>query len=350
MPLYAILADQRFGPSRSKTANAIIRYRPSEVAAVVDSSSSGRSAQDVLGYGADIPIVDGLKEALALGADALLIGVAPAGGTLPRAWRPIVAESLRAGLDVVSGLHARLASDPEFSRLSGRGGARIVDLRHSDPTTWTTARGRWRSRQTPVVLSVGTDCNVGKMTALWEVHLHLLNSGVRSAFVGTGQTGILLSGRGVAVDAVVSDFVSGVVEAQVEAAISELCPDVVLVEGQGALTSLPYSGVTLGLLHGAMPDAMLMVHQPARTHDHIGCRIPQLSDVIDHHNRTMAFFNGARVVAVGVNGFGLPPESLLRSVEAIEAETGLPTIDAVASGPGVLADAITRTFGLVPAR
>ncbi|HKK07939.1 MAG TPA: DUF1611 domain-containing protein, partial [Gemmatimonadota bacterium] len=287
-PTWVVLAEGRFGLQGSKTAASALRYAPERVAAVLDSETAGRSAADVLGFGEGVPVVADLEEALARSPrpDALLIGVAPQGGVLPEAWRPLLRGAIEAGLDVWSGLHLLLDEDPELSALAREHGVRLVDLRRAPPDL-PVATGRASGTGPVRLLTVGTDCNVGKMTTGLELRRALASRGVASAFAPTGQTGILLEGWGVAVDAVKSDFTAGAAESLVLAAAREpgarvpvpggwrdgppppvvgaagaadsgAPPDLVLVEGQGSLLHPGYSGVTLGLLHGSMPQLMVL--------------------------------------------------------------------------------------------
>src|SRR5262245_9779512 len=237
----AILAEGRFTALDAKTAVGVLRYRPDEVVAVVDSSRAGRTCEACVGVGGAIPVVADLEAAAAQGADSLLIGVAPQGGDLPREWRGTVEVALRRGWDVLSGLHVFLADDPHFQSMASRHGARILDVRRP-PAERPIAARRAASLDALVVLTVGSDCNVGKMTAALELRRGLEARGTRTAFVATGQTGIVIADHGVAVDAVPRDFVAGVVEEQVMAAAMNA--DVVVVEGQAALPHPGYSGVT----------------------------------------------------------------------------------------------------------
>jgi uncharacterized NAD-dependent epimerase/dehydratase family protein len=189
-------------------------------------------------------------------ARALLLGIAPAGGRLPEPWRAAVKAALASGWDIVSGLHQFLGDDPELAALARAHRGRIVDARRP-PEKLHVGLARAAAVDALIVLTVGSDCNVGKMTATLEIERALIERGARTAFVATGQTGIMIAGRGVAVDAVPADFVAGVTEAMViEAARGA---DIVLVEGQGALHHPAFSGVTLGLLHGACPEAAARV-------------------------------------------------------------------------------------------
>ena len=258
-----ILAEGFFDMEWAKTAACIIRYRPESVAAVLDSTQAGRDAADILGFGRGIPVLSGLPEALTLDPppDALLLGIAPQGGGLPEEWRPTIGEAIRSGLDVWSGLHAFLGDDPEFARLAEEHGVTLHDVRRP-PAGLPVATGLAREVGALRVLTVGTDCNVGKMTVTMELIRELRERGLRAEFAATGQTGIMIEGRGIAVDAVVSDFVAGAAERLVLEA--DPAADVAVVEGQGSLVHPAYSGVTLGLMHGALPQALILCTRPER--------------------------------------------------------------------------------------
>ena len=258
-----ILAEGFFDMEWAKTAACIIRYRPESVAAVLDSTEAGRDASEILGFGPGIPVLSNLSEALALDPppDALLLGIAPQGGGLPEEWRPTIGEAIRSGLDVWSGLHAFLGDDPEFARLAEEHGVTLHDVRRP-PAGLPVATGLAREVGALRVLTVGTDCNVGKMTVTMELIRELRERGLRAEFAATGQTGIMIEGRGIAVDAVVSDFVAGAAERLVLDA--DPSADVIVVEGQGALLHPGYSGVTLGLMHGALPQALILCTKPER--------------------------------------------------------------------------------------
>jgi uncharacterized NAD-dependent epimerase/dehydratase family protein len=226
---FVVLVEGSLGVLDAKTAAVLLRYAPESVAALLDTTRAGTTAQDALGYGGAVPIVASVEQAMAHRPDALLVGIAPVGGLLPDAWRAVLVEALDQGLDLWAGLHTFLADDPVLARHAKERGRELVDLRRV-PETLPVASARVREVSARVTLTVGSDCNVGKMTAAWEVARLL---GERAAFVATGQTGILLAGRGLAVDRVVSDFVAGAAEALVlDAAPGH---DHVLVEGQGSL-------------------------------------------------------------------------------------------------------------------
>ena len=347
-PKFLVVAEGAFGPETSKTAACAIRYVPERVVAVLDSTTAGRTAQDVLGFGGGIPVVGTLEAGLALRPTALLIGIAPRGGRLPEAWRGWVASALDHGLDVWSGLHTLIGDDPELAARANARGARIFDLRRA-PADLPVSNGRARLVDALVVLTVGTDCNTGKMTAQLELLRGLEQRRVRARFVPTGQTGILIAGWGVAVDAVVADFIGGAAEQMVVEAARDA--DVVLVEGQGSLLHPGYSGVTLGLLHGACPAAMILCHKVSRRligEYHKGeawVAIPPLADVVRVYEEAAGWLNPARVIGLALNTYDLPEREAAAAVERAARETGLPATDPVRFGPGPLVDAITRAAG-----
>src|SRR5574341_1366106 len=233
------------------------------IVAVLDRQQAGQTVQDVLGFGGRIPIVGDFERGIAQGqgATAVLIGIAPAGGKLPDEWKSWLRTAIERKLEIWSGLHTFIGDDPELGPLAKACGVRILDARRPPPNL-PIADGRAAEVDAYVILAVGSDCNVGKMTAQLELRDALVQRGLRTSFVATGQTGIFIEGWGVAVDAVVADFIAGAAEQLVLQGAPD--HDIVLVEGQGSLVHPGYSGVTLGLLHGSCPDAMILCHQPSR--------------------------------------------------------------------------------------
>jgi uncharacterized NAD-dependent epimerase/dehydratase family protein len=336
---FLALAEGNFGPLTSKTANACIRYSPERVAGIVDSTRAGQTAQRVLGFGGDIPVVATLDEGLALGATAVLIGIAPSGGQLPAPWREMLASAARRGLDVWSGLHYFLSDDEVLSAAAVEGGSRIIDLRRP-PADLAVGSGRVREVDATVVLTVGSDCNIGKMTAQLQLRDALRARGERVAFAPTGQTGILVEGWGIAVDAVIADFIAGAAERLVLQAARSA--DVVLVEGQGSIIHPSYSGVTYGLLHGSLPHAMVLCHQPSRTaiNRQEWVPIPPLAELVRMHELVAAPLRPAPVIAIALNTFDLSDAEARAAIRAAEAETGLPATDPVRFDPAPIAEAI----------
>jgi uncharacterized NAD-dependent epimerase/dehydratase family protein len=334
-----ILAEGKFSPLESKTANQAIRYIPNEVIGVVDSRTAGKSAQDVIGYGGKIPVFPDLTASLPRKPDTLLIGIAPAGGRLPDSWRTIVLQAIKSGLNVISGLHTILGDDSEFATSAAAQNVRITDLRKIDPEYEVVSKGCWKQRRAKTILTVGTDCNVGKMTASLELHREFCRRGLSSDFVATGQTGILLSGSGVCVDSIISDYVAGSIEREVEKSTAAGAA-YIHVEGQGSLTHQGYSAVTLGLLHGVMPDAMIMVHHAARHVDDYGFPIDDVKDKIGLHEAMMEPFKESRVIGIAINTVKLSAREAEIAQRDLELQTGLPVADVLTPERSRLADAL----------
>jgi uncharacterized NAD-dependent epimerase/dehydratase family protein len=342
---FLIIADGQFGPLTSKTANSCIRYFPERIVAVFDRTEAGKTVQHVLGFGGHIPVVGDYARGLALGPTAVLIGIAPLGGQLPVEWRGWLRTALERGLEIWSGLHTFIADDPELGSLARAQGVRILDVR-KPPSQLPIADGRAAEVEPYVILTVGSDCNVGKMTAQLQLRDELVRRGHRARFVATGQTGIFIEGWGIAVDAVVADFVAGAAEALVLQGAQDA--DIVLVEGQGSLIHPGYSGVTLGLLHGSCPDALILCHQATRGSigDYHGrepwVRIPPLPELVEIYERAAAPVRPTKVIGICLNTFDMDEAAARAAVTQAAADTGLPATDPVRFGPGALADAVVR--------
>src|SRR4051812_12949867 len=332
-----ILTEGHFSFHNAKTAFGVIRYGRDPVVAVLDSSIAGRNVSEWL-PGHDIPAVATLDAALALPnpPTALLIGIAPTGGRFPDTWRTTVLAAIRSGLDVLSGLHSFLGDDPEFAAAARDCGVEIVDYRRP-PARMETAVGWPHGRGKRVILTVGTDCAIGKMSVALELRRAAVEAGLSASFVATGQTGIMIEGWGVAVDRVISDFVQGTCEWLVEQ--GEARGDWVIVEGQGSIDHPAYSSVTLGLIHGTTPHAMVLVHKPGLVEhdfDHLpGVSFPiaPLVPFIEMHERIAGLVAPSKVVAIALNtSLYSADDEALGLIDAIHAETGLPTDDVVRFG------------------
>jgi uncharacterized NAD-dependent epimerase/dehydratase family protein len=323
-------ADPHYG----KTARGVIEYGPHPAVAVVDSTQAGTT---LLG----VPVVTSVVEGLTLGErpTTALVGVAVAGGRLPPEWRDIIRACIEAGLDVESGMHEFLADDEEFARLAQERGVELRDLRRP-PSDLSVSTGANLEHDATVVLTVGSDCAIGKKTVAIVLDREARRRGLRSVFVPTGQTGIMIAGWGIAVDAVVSDFLSGAAERLVVDGASR--GDLLFVEGQGSLVHPQFSGVTLGLYHGSAPHALVLCHMAGETEIE-GCpgyAIPPLAELVELHERVALPARPARVAAVALNTLRLDDDEARAAVEDAERETGLPTDDPVRFGPGRLLDAV----------
>jgi uncharacterized NAD-dependent epimerase/dehydratase family protein len=343
-PRFLIVADGDFSPMTSKTANSVIRYLPERTVAVLDRQQAGKTVQQVLGFGGAIPVVATMKEGLALKPDAVLVGIAPLGGRLPEEWRGWLAQALDAGCDLWSGLHTFLGDDPVLAAKAKAGGRKILDLR-KPPSDLPVASGAAKAVEPYVVLTVGTDCNVGKMTAQLQLTRRLNAAGLRTRFVATGQTGIMIEGWGIAVDAVIADFIAGAAERLVLQGSAGA--DVVLVEGQGSINHPGYSAVTLGLLHGSCPDALILCHQSTR--EYIGdyrpaawLKIPPLREYIRLYETIGSAVHPTKVIGISLNTYDMSDDAARRACEAASQETGLPATDPVRFSADPLLDAVRR--------
>jgi len=331
-----LLTEGHIGRYASKAAAGLIRYCRDDVVGLLDSERAGEDAEPLLGAGAGLPILPSVRAALPLKPKTLMFGVAPVGGALPEGWRRHVVEALEAGLDVVGGLHHFLADDPELAGLAARHGCRIVDLRRPrEPIPVGSNRaGELAARR---VLTVGSDGNIGKMFTAIELTRELSRRGRDADFVATGQIGIAISGRGVPVDHVLSDFVAGAIEQEL---LDRESHEVFVIEGQGAVVHPGFSAVTLGLMHGAAPDAMVFCHNPTREVQRAGVPIPPVRDLIPLHEELCRHIYPSRVVAVALNCAELDDEAARRAVAEAEKETGLRATDPLRFGAGPLADAV----------
>jgi uncharacterized NAD-dependent epimerase/dehydratase family protein len=349
-----ILTEGQFSFHHAKTAWGVIRYGSDPVAAILDSTIAGRNVSEWL-PGHDIPVVATLDDALALPnrPTALLIGIAPTGGKLPDSWRATILDAIRARLDILSGLHTLLGDDPEFAAAARDCGVEIIDYRRA-PSRMETAVGRPHTPGKRVILTVGTDCGIGKMSVALELRRAAREDGVSASFVPTGQTGMMIEGWGVAVDRVIADFVQGTCEWLV--AEGESRGDWVIVEGQGSIDHPAYSSVTLGLIHGTTPHAMVLVHKPGLVEhdfDHLpgfSCPIKPLPEFIRAHEQIAALVAPSRVVAVALNTSLIDDDvEARREIERTARETGLPCDDPVRFGPTELwRELRPRVEALVP--
>jgi D-glutamate N-acetyltransferase len=329
-----ILAEGKSGdPHFGKTARGVMRYRPEQVVAVLDSRSH---AATVDGF----PRVATVADALTYEPTTALVGVATQGGRFPPAWRELLKDCVEAGLDLENGLHEFVSNDPELVELATQHGAELRDLRRP-PAGLDVPSGANLAHSAKTILTVGSDCAIGKMTVALELDLEAKRRGIRSEFVPTGQTGIAIAGWGIAVDAVVADFIAGAAERLVVEGV-ERGGEVLFVEGQGSLLHPAYSGVTLGLIHGSAPHGYVLCHMGGATLVDGDQRypIPPLAELVTLHERISLLPRPAAVYCVAVNTRHLDDRAARRAVAEAEEATGLPADDPVRFGAGKLVDAL----------
>jgi D-glutamate N-acetyltransferase len=324
---YLILAEgYSADPHYGKTARGILRYSPHPTVAILDSTRAGETMDGV-------PVVGSIDDALRFDPTTAIVGVATQGGRFPPEWRRLLERSIGNGLDIESGLHEFVADDPELAELARRHGVELLDLRRP-PDDLNVATGANLEVDAQIVLTVGSDCAIGKKTVALELDLEARRRGLASVFCPTGQTGIAIAGWGIAVDAVVADFLAGAAERLVVEG-AERGGRLLFVEGQGALCHPLYSGVTLGLVHGAAPHAFVLCHKAGATEIE-GCPghpIPPLRELVELHESISLPARRAAVLAVALNTGDLDDEGARRAIAEAEAETDLPCDDPVRFGP-----------------
>src|SRR6266566_2940674 len=348
MQRIAILAEGAFTWRSAKTATGVIRYGKDPVVAVIDSTHAGKDVSQALDadIGIGIPIVQDIHEALTYQPDTLMIGIAPVGGALPSSWRWQLLTAIEAGLDIISGLHFFISEDEELCSAAERRGVMIWDVRRP-PDQNRVAQFIPHRPGSYTILMVGSDCATGKMTAALEMDQEAARRGLNSAFVATGQTGIMISGNGLPVDRIISDFVAGMVEEMVLDFTNKY--DWVFVEGQGALNHPGYSSVTLGLIHGSMPDAMIFCHIAGATviESYTYCQLPSLARMIQINEEMVNFIRPERpckVVGLALVTHHMGEQEARKALKQAEDETGLPATDVFRFGAGVLMDALSKHF------
>ena len=313
----------------AKTARGINDWRPENVV--------GQYRLD--GCQADLGITDmNLTAAKAEGAKTLVLGTANRGGVLSENWRGILRDALEMGFDIANGLHNRVATDPEFSALAKKLGRKIFDVRHADAPM---PIGTGEKRQGKRLLAVGTDCSCGKMYTALAIEKEMKSRTMNATFRATGQTGILIAGSGVSVDAVIADFMAGAVEVICPA--NEDANHWDIIEGQGSLGHPSFSGVTTALIHGGQPDALVLCHEPTRTHmrglPHQP--LPSIDDIMQTALWLAHVVNkDARFVGLSVNTSQMDKADVAGYLASLEDQYGLPAVDPFAHGASKIVDAL----------
>jgi uncharacterized NAD-dependent epimerase/dehydratase family protein len=321
-------------PHHGKTMRGIVRYGPDPVVAILDSKRPGETYEG-------IPIVGTVADGLRYEPTVAVVGVATQGGRFPPAWRELLTQCIAAGLDVESGLHEFVSEDPELTALAREHGVELRDLRRP-PEGLSVPTGANLEVDATIVLTVGSDCAIGKKTVAVELDREARSRGLASVFVPTGQTGIAIAGWGIAVDAVVADFLAGAAE-QLVVEGARRGGEILFVEGQGSLVHPMYSGVTLGLVHGAAPHLLVLCHSAGATEIEgaPGHPIPPLAELVELHERIALPARKAKVACIALNTAGIADDADARAaIASVAEETGLPTDDPVRFGAQDLLDVL----------
>jgi uncharacterized NAD-dependent epimerase/dehydratase family protein len=350
----AVLLHEGIRGTQGKTGLALVRFRPEAIAVVIDAQTAGQSWRELTGIPVDVPIVASVAAALEYHPQVLAIGIAPAGGILPAAWMAEVTQAVGAGLSVMNGLHTRLNDRAELTTLL-RSGQILWDIRQ-EPPGLSVGTGAARGLPNRRILTVGTDMSVGKMSTSLGLHRASADRGLGSQFLATGQAGIMIAGSGIPLDGIRVDFAAGAVEKLVmdaagddweqaeELPANRLPADILYIEGQGSLLN-PASTATLPLLRGSQPTALILVHRAGQTQIR-NCpqvAIPPLDRVVALYEAVAAAggaFAPAPVVGIALNTAHLSQGEAQSAIAQAHDQTGLPCIDPVRYGPGLLLDAI----------
>jgi uncharacterized NAD-dependent epimerase/dehydratase family protein len=329
---YLILIGQEDDATYAKTGLGIVQWRPELVAGQL------RFAGCTIDLGVPDMTID---EAVQAGVGSLIIGVAPVGGTIPEDWWAVIEAAARAGLDIVCGLHLKLAENPAIAAAARKSGASLIDVR-VPPANLPVGTGI--ERRGKRVLTVASDCSIGKKYSALTLDQAMRDAGMKSTFRATGQTGIMIAGEGLPIDAVVADFISGAAEL--------ISPDNDddhwdVIEGQGSLFHPGYSGVSLGLLHGSQPDAFVVCHDATRETisgwEHY--LLPSIHECIEQHILMGRRTNpNIRCVGISVNTSSLAAEKRGEYLAKLSAETGLPCVDPLIDGCGAIVNYIKTIF------
>jgi uncharacterized NAD-dependent epimerase/dehydratase family protein len=339
-----ILAEGHLSGQNIKIVNALLRYGSWPIVAAIDSTAAGRTTEEILGFGPPVPVVATIEEAMKYGPEALIIGIATQGGDLPSEWHSIIMNALDQGLHIINGLHYMLSEDSLIEKKAREKGCILWDVRKpSGP--FRVAKLLSRPDKPRVILTVGSDCSCGKMYTTLELARTLPHS----KFLATGQTGILIAGTGIPLDRYIADFMAGAVEQLVHENIDDET-DWLLVEGQGSLIHPSFSGVTLALMHGSAPDAMILCHNANRTTlKNFSIPFPSLDRLIEIYEQSAAFVKPAKILGISINCSGFNHADTEYILKEAEDLTGLPAVDPVKTGVEKLNESILRYYDVYQA-
>ena len=334
----AIYMEQALGGANGKMGHGVMRYIPNPIACVIDSSHAGKRVHEACALPFDFPVVASIEEAVALGAEVLVLGIAPSGGRIPEDWVPALVHAIENNMSIVNGLHDQL--NPRFGELL-RGDQWLWDIRQP---SFVPAIGSAQaaSLNNTRVLFVGTDMTIGKMTAGLELYRWLIDKEHSTHFVATGQIGITITGDGIPLDSFKVDHACGAVETKVMQAQGH---DYILVEGQGSILH-PGSTATLPLMRGACPNRLIMCHRAGMKFTRANTKVPPLPNFIQLNEMLAACCGSltkATTVGIALNTMDLNDHDAHEEVSRLENETGLPVTDVVRFGPDKLGEALIHS-------
>jgi uncharacterized NAD-dependent epimerase/dehydratase family protein len=332
-----ILAEKKLDPIISKMAVLAIRYLHDQIVAVIDSTYAGKSVEEVLGFGGDIPIYSSLDEALQHQPNTLIIGVLPRGGTVPSEWYPLIIKAIQNRLNIVNGLQEFLSTIPEFSVLSKKYGTKIIDLKMNKEDGYI-ARGRAINFRSKIVLTLGTNHNAGKLVTTLELVKELQKRGKSADWLPTGQTGKMIKGKGTALEMVRGQYISG----EIESATAKLDGnyEYIVVQGQGALHNTALAPVSMGLLQGTLPDAMVLCHRFTEN----GTNKDYLKSLIQIYENILSYVKPSKVAAISLNTYKLNDEKAVNAIQDLSKFLRLPVTDPIRFGAEGLTDALVSYF------
>ena len=349
---FVVFAEGCFGLFTSKIAASVLRYRSDRCVAVIDSTKVGQTVQDVIGYGGPIPIVADVEAALRSRPEVLIVGKGLHSGELPPGWKQHLLAAMQHKLHIINCIHYRLDTDPDLARAARENDITIWETK--DPPVVPLNKARVLELDTWIIHTCGSDSNIGKKTTALQIYFEANRRGIKTGFAATGQSGMIISGHGVAVDGVPGDFMGGSVEKVVMEAAAGNDPagndpagndpagnDWVVVEGQGSLNHIGASGVALAILHGALPHVLVFCHRLGLDRTKVwGTPIIPIPELIRMNEELTVFERPAKVAAISVNGAGFSDLDFRREVDRLEAETGVPVVDPCREGPGRLVEVL----------
>ena len=332
-----IYAQDSFSGESAKTGIGFIRYGFCETVAIVDRKLAGKTASDIVNGLPGIPIFESIETAKknTPDADVLLVGIAPAGGKFPIEWISDIKAAINLKLNIVNGLHDFLENIPEVKVLANKQKFFIWDVRKYKESL-TVANTKLLDLPMQIILTVGTDAAVGKMTVSLELVKAARKNNFQAELVATGQTGMMISGDGIPIDAIIGDFMAGAIEEQLLKVAKKKC-DFAFVEGQGSILHPAWSGVTLALYHGSLPHKLILCHRAGNKYlKNTKIEIESLNQFIKVYESVSLPVRKAKVVGIALNTLGFTSEQALDAIKKAEDETGLPVDDVVRNGGGKL--------------